>query len=92
VRREEKPIVKPLIYGYIQVTDESDDCHLRRTEEQLGRFAEAEGYRLGTIFHNYTPGRLDTFTVMIKALQRSEAHHVIVPSMRHLVASKVWCK
>ena len=75
--------MKPLIYGYMRVTDESDDAQLRRTEQQLVRYAEAEGYCLGMIFHDYTPGHLNTFSVLVDVLQRSEAHHVIVPSLEH---------
>jgi Resolvase, N terminal domain len=76
--------MKPLIYGYMRVTDEWDDDQLRETEQQLARHAEAGGYRLGAIFHNCTPGRLNTLTALVDALRRSGARHVIVPSLEHL--------
>jgi hypothetical protein len=74
--------MKPLIYGYMRVTGESDD-ELLRMEQRLVRYAEAEGYCLGKIFHNYTPGSLNAFELLIDALQCSEAHHVVVPSVEH---------
>ncbi|QMU73352.1 recombinase family protein [Streptacidiphilus sp. P02-A3a] len=75
--------MKPLIYGYMRVTDELDDAQLLRIEQLLVRHAEAEGYHLGMIFHNYAPGCLNTFAELVDTLRRSEAGHVIVPSLDH---------
>ncbi|WP_225447754.1 hypothetical protein [Streptacidiphilus sp. P02-A3a] len=81
--------MKPLAYGYMCVTVESDDEQLLRSERLLVQYAEAEGYRLGMIFYDYAPGQLRTFAALMRALQCSEAYHVLTPSRGHLARHPV---
>jgi len=73
-----------LIYGYLRVASESQDEDLRRTELELRRFAEVEGFCLATIFHEYTDGSHDAFNELTEQLKRADVHLVVVPTLAHL--------
>jgi hypothetical protein len=47
--------VKPLIYGYLRVTDDLDDDEIRQMELHLEKLADAECLRLVTIYYEYVP-------------------------------------
>jgi hypothetical protein len=51
-----RPIVKPLIYGYIRVASEAPDDELDRIEKQMRRFAEVEGFCYATTFYEHQNG------------------------------------
>ncbi|MEV6986987.1 hypothetical protein AB0M95_37805 [Sphaerisporangium sp. NPDC051017] len=75
--------MKPLIYGYMRVRDDAGDEEIRRTELELTGFAEVEGFHLAAIFYEFVPGYHGAFHKLIKELKRADAHHVVVPSLRH---------
>lgn len=76
--------MKPLIYGYMRVTPGTPDNDLEQTERVLRDYAEHEGYSFAAIFHEHVNGSQSAFSELIEELQRTEAHHVIVPTLDHL--------
>jgi DNA invertase Pin-like site-specific DNA recombinase len=81
--------MKPLIYGYLRVTDDMDDLEVRLLESQMYTFAEREGYCMAAIFYEYDSGSQAAFAELLHELQRSEAHHVVVPSLEQLSDSQI---
>ncbi len=75
--------MKPLIYGYMRVTNEMDDQEVRLIEQQLITFAKAEGYCMGTIFYE-CGGAMAALTELLEELGRTEARHVVVASLGQL--------
>jgi DNA invertase Pin-like site-specific DNA recombinase len=75
--------VKPLMYGYMRVDGDESDDGIRHTERQLRALAEAKGYCFAGLFHEYDASQ-SAFAELIEELKRAEAHHVVVPSLRHL--------
>ncbi|MGH3752987.1 MAG: recombinase family protein [Pseudonocardiaceae bacterium] len=76
--------MKPLIYGYLRITDDLDDDEVRQMERGLKKLAEAEGFRLGTIYYEDVPSCQDAFNDLRRELKRAQAHHVVTPSLDHL--------
>jgi len=76
--------MKPLIYGYLRLTDDLDDHEIRRMEQGLQELAEAGGFCFATTFHEYQTGYHGGFDELTHELQRAHAHHVVVPSLEHL--------
>ena len=81
--------MKPLIYGYVRVTEDMQDTEVRSMEQELTTYADAEGYCLGTIFYEYDNGSQAAFAELLHELQRAEAHHVVVHSLEQLAESQV---
>lgn len=80
---------KPLIYGYMRIDGAEPDQDIRDTERDLRGLAEVEGYCFATIFHEFEPGSQRAFLALVEELQRSGAHHVVVPSLEHLARNEV---
>ncbi len=76
--------MKPLIYGYLRVTDDLDDPAIRRMERSLQELADTAGFCFATTFHEYQPGYHGAFDELTRELQRAHAHHVVVPTLDHL--------
>jgi hypothetical protein len=77
--------IAPLMYGFVRVgmvVGRMDDC-----ERQLRRYARDEGFELATVFHDHGDG--GAFEELLCELVRSEARHVIVPTMEHLAGLPV---
>ncbi|MGH3564653.1 MAG: recombinase family protein [Pseudonocardia sp.] len=75
---------KPLIYGYLRVTDDLDDHAIRRMERGLHLLAETKGFCFAMTFHEYQSGYHGVFDELTRELQRAQAHHVVMPSLGHL--------
>ena len=82
-------MMKPLIYGYMRVTDDMEDHEVFRMEQSLTTFADVEGYCLAGIFYEYDSGSQAAFAELLHELQRAEAHHVVVPSLELLADSQI---
>jgi len=80
----EEAAVKPLIYGYLRVTDELDDAEILQMECGLEKLAEAEGFRLIETRYEHQPGYYGTFYRLAAELKRVPVRHVVVPSLDHL--------
>ncbi len=70
------------MYGYLRL--ELAGGRVPACEAQIRYFAEHEGFDLAMIFHERIHGNIG-LTALIAELQRSESHHVAVPSMEHLM-------
>lgn len=77
--------MKPLIYGYIRVSDSEPDQVTRRTELQLRAFADDGGYSFAEIFHEFEPHwQRRAFEALIGKLKETDARYVVLPSLDHL--------
>ncbi|MEU6057182.1 recombinase family protein [Streptomyces sp. NPDC047097] len=76
--------MKPLIFGYMRVPRDMPDEEARRREGEMEAYAQANGFTLATIFHEFEAVQRSAFAELIEALRRTEARHVIVPSLRDL--------
>jgi DNA invertase Pin-like site-specific DNA recombinase len=77
--------VKPLIYGYLRVTDLEDD-EVQQLERGLEKLAEAEGFCLAEIRYEPQPGHFGTLYRLIAELKHAPVRHLVVPSLNHLAA------
>lgn len=83
--------MKPLIYGYMRVASEVPDDEFDRIEQQMRRFADAEGFCYAITFFEYQTGSHASFDELVRELQRAEAHDVVVPSMTHISTHPILC-
>lgn len=81
--------MKPLIYGYMRVSDDMSEEQMDAAEQQMRFFAEVEGYCYAVTFFEYQRGSFGAFTEMVNELKRVEARHVVVPSLDHLSAHRI---
>jgi hypothetical protein len=75
---------RPLILGYIRPHLLMTDDELAVTKAVLARFAEHEGYALGTVFTEHSQSAPTAFMAMIDTADRDGAVAVVVPSPLHL--------
>ncbi len=81
--------MEPLIYGFMQLDPEAPDNDTRQLELVLKYCAETAGYCYATTFHegiSRSGSGRSAFAELIEELKRSEARHVIVPSIDHFSA------
>lgn len=76
--------MKPLIYGYLRVTDELADIDICRMERGLQDLADAEGFCFAITFYESVSGYHGAFSELLEELKRAEAHHIVTPSLDHL--------
>lgn len=81
--------MRPLIYGYMRVTDDTSDELLDAAEEQMRLFAAAEGYCYVITFFDHQRGSFAEFTEMLNELNRAGSRHVVVPCLGHLSAHRI---
>lgn len=82
--------MKPLMYGYIKIESDTPDNDVRQMELVLKDYAEREGYDFGTIFYEYN-GDGRALAELVEELKRSEARHVVMPSISHLSTHAILC-
>ncbi|RSM62972.1 hypothetical protein DMH03_13070 [Amycolatopsis sp. WAC 01376] len=87
IAAEGEPITRPLAYGYMRVPCDVPDDKVRRLEEALRTFAALKGFYLVTFFFEFSCGSHEAFQELIIELKRADAHHVVIPSLRHLARS-----
>ncbi|MDQ2873688.1 MAG: hypothetical protein M3Y33_02230 [Actinomycetota bacterium] len=73
----------------MRVRGTEGDSALRQIEHGLRRFAEAEGYLFGAIFHEHETGSFAEFARLVAELRRTGARHVVVPSCDHFSAHRL---
>ncbi len=85
--------MKPLIYGYIRVTEDRDDEEIRQLEGGLRKVAAAEGFCLTEICYEHQPGCYGTLYRLIEEFKqaridplRARICPVVVPTLDHLSA------
>lgn len=75
--------VKPLMYGYLRVTDLAED-EVQQLEYGLQKLAEADGFRLAEVCYESQPGDYSTLYRLLTELKRAPVRHLAVPSLDHL--------
>ncbi|MDQ2884300.1 MAG: hypothetical protein M3Y48_24975 [Actinomycetota bacterium] len=78
--------MKPLIYGYLRITEDLEDDQVQQLERGLEKLAEAEGFCLTGTCYEYQPGYYGMFYDLTAELKRTQVRHVVVPSLDHLSA------
>jgi hypothetical protein len=74
--------MRPLMYGYLRL--DVAGSQVAACEAQIRHFAACESFDLAMIFHERIHGNA-ALAALIAELQRSESHHVAVPSLKHLI-------
>ena len=82
-------MLSPLAYAYMRVPCDIPDDKIRRMEYELRRHAVDLGFCFGTIFYEFNCGQFDAFDELMEELLRADAHHVIMPSYRHIARSMI---
>ncbi|MEX3101453.1 hypothetical protein DF268_30300 [Streptomyces sp. V2] len=80
--------MKPLIFGYMRVPDDMSDEEVKRKQDGMTVYAEANGFALATVYFEFADGRVDAFAETVEAILRAESHHLLVPSYRDLAFSR----
>jgi DNA invertase Pin-like site-specific DNA recombinase len=80
--------IKPLLYGYMRVDQDAREADLEQVELTFRFIAEQEGFCLAATFYE-DDGRRSAFCELIHELKRSEARHVIVPTMEHIARHRI---
>lgn len=78
--------MKPLIYGYMRVDDGRPDEEIRQDEQEMIRWAQAEGYDMVAIYWETDKGSTAELTALIEQLKRTKTSAVLVPSIEHFGA------
>lgn len=76
--------LRPLAYGYMRVPCDIDDLAIRDMERKLRDHAEQCGFEFAAIFRELQSGISEGWDELTTELLRSDAHHVIVPSLDHI--------
>ncbi|WP_280186355.1 MULTISPECIES: hypothetical protein [Nocardia] len=77
--------VKPLIYGYLRADLVQHASQPEEWERQIHEFAGAEGFDVGTVFHEPPDRMWSAFASLMVELKRSECHDVAVPGLSHML-------
>ena len=80
----------------MRISDDADDAIIRGLENALKQFAEDlkqvaedKGFTFASIFYEYHSGSRDAFDKLAETLTRTNARHVVVPSVGHLSGSAI---
>lgn len=73
----------------MRVVADDPDQDIIDGEQHLTNFAEVEGYCFAETFHEFEPGSQRAFMALAEELWRSEARHVVVPSLEHLARNRI---
>jgi hypothetical protein len=82
-------VTAPLAYGYMRVPADVPDHRVRRVEQAVTRFAAAKGLYFVSFFFELDCGSREGFDELITELVRADAHHVVVPSLKHLALNEL---
>ncbi len=74
---------KPLLLGYLRMHLLMTDDELADVKERLERFADLEGFTLGTVYVEQLETSPAAFEALVEAVDRYEATAVALPSMLH---------
>jgi DNA invertase Pin-like site-specific DNA recombinase len=77
--------VKPLMYGYLWITELADD-EVQQLECALEKLAEAEGFCLTEIRYEHQPGCHGMFYRLLAELKQASVRQLVVPSLDHLAS------
>lgn len=85
----DRPATAPRAYGYMRVPCDVPDDKVRQLENQVVEYAENCGLRFVSFFFEFHCGSREAFDDLVAELVRADAHHVIVPSLRHLAHNRL---
>jgi DNA invertase Pin-like site-specific DNA recombinase len=85
----DRPAVAPRAYGYMRVPCDVSDEKIRKLEDQVVAYAEIHGLHFVCFFFEFHCGSREAFDDLVAELIRTDAHHVIVPSLRHLAQNRL---
>jgi hypothetical protein len=74
---------KPLLLGYLRMHLLMTEGELAEAKERLERFADLEGFTLGTVYVELVETIPAAFEALVEAIKRLEATAVVIPSMLH---------
>jgi hypothetical protein len=80
-------ITAPLAYGYMRVPAHVPDHKVRGLEQAVIQYARTLGLYFVSFFFEFHCGSREGFDELASELVRADAHHVVVPSLRHLALS-----
>ena len=83
------PAAAPRAYGYMRVPCDVPDDKIRRLESQVVAYAEKRGLQFISFFFEFHCGSREAFQDLVTELIRTDAHHVVVPSLRHLAHNEL---
>lgn len=87
--REAGYIGSPLAFAYMRVPCDIPDYKVLRMKLEFRASAERKGLCLSAIFCEYVCGAGGVFDDMVSELRRTGAHHVLVPTYRHLARNQL---
>jgi hypothetical protein len=85
----DRPAATPRAYGYMRVPGDVPDDKVRQLEKQVVEYAESHGLCFAGFFFEFNCGSREAFDELVAELVRVDAHHVIVPSLRHLAHNRL---
>jgi hypothetical protein len=74
---------KPLLLCYLRKHLLMTETELTDAKERLARFAELEGFALGTVYVELLETVPAAFDALVEAVSRYEVAAVVIPSMLH---------
>ncbi|WP_146073602.1 hypothetical protein [Amycolatopsis sp. CA-126428] len=81
--------VMPHVYGYMRVPCDVADSKVWELEREVVAYAEKRGFHFVQFFFEFNCGSREAFDELIEELVRVDAHHVVVPSLRHLAHNEL---
>ncbi|MFD9888242.1 hypothetical protein ACFWY9_02785 [Amycolatopsis sp. NPDC059027] len=85
----DSPATAPRAYGYMRVPCDVPDDKVRKLESQVVTYAENCGLRFVCFFFEFHCGSREAFDELVAELVRTDAHYVVVPSLRHLAQNSL---
>ena len=82
-------VTAPLAYGYMRVPADVPDYRVRRVEQAVVRCSEAKGLYFVSFYFEHHCGSREGFDELVAELLRADAHHVVVPSLKHLALNEL---
>src|SRR3954470_6150892 len=79
----------PRAYGYMRVPCDVPDDKVWELEREVIAYAESRGLHFVQFFFEFNCGSREAFDELIDELVRVDAHHVVVPSLRHLAHNRL---
>ncbi|MEV6826157.1 hypothetical protein [Amycolatopsis sp. NPDC051102] len=83
------PTGVPHAYGYMRVPCDVADEKVLRLENQLVAYTESQGLHFAGFFFEFNCGSREAFDELVDELVRTDSHHVVVPSLRHLAQNSL---
>ena len=80
----DSPKSTPRAFGYMRVPRDVPDKKVRKLEKRLVAYTKTHGLHFVRFFFEFHCGSHEAFEELVAELVHTGAHHVVVPSLRHL--------